>query len=154
MRATEREERAAAANRPVALITGVGRVAGLAAAIAILARDGWDIASTAWAPDDERMPWGRQDGDSQLIDAVLLRAGARTIAVPADLADITANVINPGPIDTGWMTAEQVREVARATPRGRAGQPSDTAALVSFLCSADGGWINGQLLTSDGGPHA
>ena len=91
MRATEREERAAAADRPVALISGVGQVAGLAAAIAIrLACDGWDIASTAWAPYDERMPWGRQDGDSQLIDAVLLRAGARTIPIPADLADITA----------------------------------------------------------------
>jgi len=96
MRATEREERAAAADRPVALISGVGQVAGLAAAIAIrLARDGWDIASTAWAPYDERMPWGRQDGDSQLIDAVLLRAGARTIAIPADLADITAPACTP-----------------------------------------------------------
>ena len=84
------------ADRPVALISGVGQVAGLAAAIAIrLARDGWDIASTAWAPYDERMPWGRQDGDSQLIDAVLLRAGARTIAIPADLADITAPACRP-----------------------------------------------------------
>ena len=31
---------------------------------------------------------------------------------------------------------------------------SRTAALVSFLCSADGGWTNGQLLNSEGGLHA
>jgi 3-oxoacyl-[acyl-carrier protein] reductase len=34
------------------------------------------------------------------------------------------------------------------------GRPADTAALVSFLCSVDGGWVNGQLLYSDGGLHA
>lgn len=36
---------------------------------------------------------------------------------------------------------------------GRVGRPDDTAALVSFLCSADGGLVNGQLLYSDGGLH-
>jgi hypothetical protein len=66
-------------------------------------------------------------------------------------ARITANVINPGPIDTGWMTREQVIEVTERNPRGRPGRPTDTAALVSFLCSPDGEWINGQLLHSDGG---
>jgi len=52
------------------------------------------------------------------------------------------------------MTAEQLRAAAASNPRGRVGLPADTAALVSFLCSADGGWINGQLLHSDGGLHA
>jgi 3-oxoacyl-[acyl-carrier protein] reductase len=39
----------------------------------------------------------------------------------------------------------------RATPGGRVSRPDDCANLVRFLCSADGGWINGQLLHSDGG---
>ena len=42
----------------------------------------------------------------------------------------------------------------RDNPRGRAGRPSDPAALISFLCSAEGEWVNGQLLYSDGGLHA
>ena len=51
-----------------------------------------------------------------------------------------------------------VRRAARERPRGRppsaaAGRPQDTAALVSFLLSAEGGWVNGQLLSSDGGLH-
>jgi 3-oxoacyl-[acyl-carrier protein] reductase len=40
------------------------------------------------------------------------------------------------------------------TPAGRLGTPRDTAALVSFLLSRDGGWITGQLLHSDGGLSA
>ena len=78
------------------------------------------------------------------------------LAAARELADqrITANVVNPGPIDTGWMTADQVAAAAAANPRGRAGRPADTAALVVFLCSPDGEWVNGQLLYSDGGLHA
>jgi 3-oxoacyl-[acyl-carrier protein] reductase len=64
---------------------------------------------------------------------------------------ITANLVNPGPVDTGWMT-DEVREALRqATPAGRLGTARDTAALVSFLLSEDGEWITGQLIKSDGG---
>ena len=64
---------------------------------------------------------------------------------------ITANVVNPGATDTGWMSAEQMEAVRRTVPLGRVGLPRDCANLVKFLCSPDGGWINGQLLQSNGG---
>ncbi|MEU6389619.1 SDR family oxidoreductase [Streptomyces sp. NPDC046939] len=64
---------------------------------------------------------------------------------------VTANVINPGPVDTGWMTEEVRRHCVGATPLGRLGTPRDTAHLVDFLCSPEGGWINGQLVHSNGG---
>ncbi len=64
---------------------------------------------------------------------------------------ITANLVNPGPIDTGWMTASVSAELLARTPSDRLGRPTDTAALVAFLLSADGGWITGQLIKSDGG---
>jgi 3-oxoacyl-[acyl-carrier protein] reductase len=64
---------------------------------------------------------------------------------------ITVNAVNPGPNQTGWMTEEIEHEAARRTPMGRAGQPEDAAALVSFLVSADAAFINGQVTTSDGG---
>ncbi|MCU1552244.1 MAG: short-chain dehydrogenase/reductase [Glaciihabitans sp.] len=75
------------------------------------------------------------------------------IAAARELAElgVTSNVINPGPVDTGWMTPELAAELAARTPAGRLGTPRETAALVSFLLSDDGGWINGQLLYSDGG---
>lgn len=75
------------------------------------------------------------------------------IAAAVELADrgVRANVINPGPIDTGWMD-DRIRALGTAdTPAGRLGTPRDTADLVRFLLSEQGGWINGQLLHSNGG---
>lgn len=76
-----------------------------------------------------------------------------TLAAAHELAHlgVTANVINPGATDTGWMTPDQIADVSRATPVGRVGQPVDVANLVSFLCSTEGAWVNGQLLSSNGG---
>jgi 3-oxoacyl-[acyl-carrier protein] reductase len=76
-------------------------------------------------------------------------------AAARELADhgITSNAVNPGPVDTGWISAELRASIVAESPQHRVGQPRDTAALVSFLCSPDGGWINGQLLHSDGGLH-
>jgi len=251
------------ASRPVALVTGVGRLAGIGAALATrLAQDGWDVATSHWTPYDDRMPWGRQEGDVEAIGAAVRGHGARHVAAPADLSDpkapavvfdaveaelgpvlalvmahcesvdsglldtslesfdrhfavntraswllirelatrmpgpddrarivaltsdavvsnvpygaskgaldrivlaaarelaelrVTANVVNPGPVDTGWMDDALRERIAGINPRGRGGRPTDTAALVSFLCSEEGGWINGQLLHSDGGLHA
>jgi 3-oxoacyl-[acyl-carrier protein] reductase len=64
---------------------------------------------------------------------------------------ITANVIDPGATDTGWMSASQMEEVRSAVPLGRVGLPQDCANLVNFLCSAEGDWINAQLIYSNGG---
>ncbi len=89
------------------------------------------------------LPYG---ASKAALDAITL-AAAREFAGRG----VTANVINPGPTDTGWMSPELLERVAAATPLGRVGRPSDVAHLVSFLCSAEGGWINGQLLHSDGG---
>jgi 3-oxoacyl-[acyl-carrier protein] reductase len=64
---------------------------------------------------------------------------------------LRANVINPGPIDTGWMTDEIRAAVLSRQPTGRLGTPTDTADLVRFLLSDGGQWINGQVLYSNGG---
>jgi 3-oxoacyl-[acyl-carrier protein] reductase len=252
-------------TRPVVLVTGVGRAVGIGAAIAVrLAEEGWDVATSHWTPYDERMPWGPRADDPEQVLELVRAAGARAVAVPADLTSVaapralfdaveaelgavtglvlshaesvdsglldtevesfdrhftvnvraswllvkelaqrfpadaveggrgrvvaltsdhvvgnlpygaskgaldrvvvaaarelehlrvTANVVNPGPVDTGWMSDELREQVARSTPRGRGGTPQDAAALVSFLMSEQGGWVNGQLLHSDGGLH-
>ncbi|MFF6991263.1 SDR family oxidoreductase [Streptomyces sp. NPDC010273] len=76
-----------------------------------------------------------------------------TLAAAHELAHlgVTANVINPGPVDTGWMTDEVRAQVLHQTPLHRLGTPQDTAHLVDFLCSPEGQWVNGQLLMSNGG---
>jgi 3-oxoacyl-[acyl-carrier protein] reductase len=67
---------------------------------------------------------------------------------------ITANAVNPGATDTGWMSDQLLRDTAAEVPLGRVGTPADAAALVSFLCSERGAWVNGQVLHSDGGRHS
>lgn len=64
---------------------------------------------------------------------------------------VLANVINPGANDTGWMDEDFKNVVAEKSYQGRVGTPQDTANLVTFLCSRQGEWINGQLLKSNGG---
>lgn len=64
---------------------------------------------------------------------------------------ITANVINPGATDTGWMTDELETYIRNKTFLNRIGLPNDCANLIAFLCSAEGGWINAQLIKSNGG---
>lgn len=74
-------------------------------------------------------------------------------AAAVELADrgVRANVVNPGPIDNGWMSDEVRTWGIGATPAGRLGTPQDTANLVRFLLSPEGSWINGQILYSNGG---
>ena len=66
---------------------------------------------------------------------------------------ITANLINPGPVDTGWISPELGEALRGETALGRLGTQRDAANLVSFLLSERGGWMNGQLLHSNGGFH-
>jgi len=92
------------------------------------------------------LPYGASKGAlDRLVQAAAVELGPR---------GIRANLINPGPIDTGWMDDEVRRRTTEATPAGRLGTPADTADLVRFLLSDAGGWISGQLLHSDGGFHA
>jgi 3-oxoacyl-[acyl-carrier protein] reductase len=89
------------------------------------------------------LPYGASKG---ALDRIVVAA-----AVELAGRGIRANVINPGPIDTGWMTPD-IREAGLAqTPAGRLGTPADTADLVRFLMSDAGGWITGQVLYSNGG---
>ncbi|MFE6776279.1 SDR family oxidoreductase [Streptomyces sp. NPDC057702] len=89
------------------------------------------------------LPYGASKG---ALDRVTL-AAARELAH----LGVTANAINPGPIDTGWMPATVRDACLSETPLGRLGTPQDTAHLVEFLCSPQGQWVNGQLLHSNGG---
>jgi 3-oxoacyl-[acyl-carrier protein] reductase len=91
----------------------------------------------------ENLPYGASKG---AMDRIVLAATHEFKHL-----GITANVINPGATDTGWMSDELKTLVKASTPGGRIGLPSDVANLVAFLCSPQGGWINGQLLYSNGG---
>jgi 3-oxoacyl-[acyl-carrier protein] reductase len=88
------------------------------------------------------LPYGASKG---ALDRIVISA-ARELGPRG----ISANVVNPGPIDTGWMDQPLRDALAAQHPLGRLGTPTDIAAVVSFLVSDEGRWISGQLLNTDG----
>jgi 3-oxoacyl-[acyl-carrier protein] reductase len=89
------------------------------------------------------LPYGASKG---ALDRIVISA-ARELGPK----QISANVLNPGPIDTGWMNDAIRNDLVRQQPFGRLGQPADIGSIVAFLVSNEGRWISGQLLNADGG---
>lgn len=75
----------------------------------------------------------------------------RTLADALAGDAITVNAVNPGPVDTGYASAERHAAVRARFPGGRWGRPDDIAAVVAWLVSAQSGWITGQVIDAEGG---
>ena len=81
-----------------------------------------------------------------------------TLAIEVGRRGITVNAVAPGVIESpqsldpvNSIGVEGVAAAGRANPVGRVGKPEDVAALYLFLASERAGFINGQLITIDGG---
>lgn len=78
------------------------------------------------------------------------------IAAQYGAQGIRANTVAPGVIPTA-MTMHRLEDPKfrrmniEMTPHHRMGRPEDVAGLIAFLCSEDGGYINGQTIVVDGG---
>ncbi len=68
---------------------------------------------------------------------------------------ITVNAVAPGPIATELLfkgrSEDLIQRLINDIPLGRLGLPEDIARIVSFLASAESGWINGQIIRANGG---
>ncbi|MGW9112681.1 SDR family oxidoreductase [Microbacterium sp. NPDC055683] len=105
--------------------------------------DGGAIVALTSDHTTGNLPYGASKG---ALDRIVISA-ARELGP----LGISANALNPGPIDTGWMPDGFAGELVPAHPLGRLGTPRDIGAVVSFLLSPEGRWISGQLLNADGG---
>jgi 3-oxoacyl-[acyl-carrier protein] reductase len=110
----------------------------------------------------------RQPQPDLAISVVLraaVTAAAKLLSREYAVDGVTVNCVAPGATDTqrrrdvlaaraartgqpiAGLDAQDTREV----PAGRPGTPDEIAAAVSFLASADAGYVNGTVLTVDGG---
>jgi NAD(P)-dependent dehydrogenase (short-subunit alcohol dehydrogenase family) len=85
-----------------------------------------------------------------------LEALCRNLAFELVHDGIRVNILIAGPTETpgnarlGYPPAVYAFG-EKKSPQGRLGRPDDLAGTVSFLCSADAGWILGQTVVVDGG---
>jgi 3-oxoacyl-[acyl-carrier protein] reductase len=110
----------------------------------------------------------RQPQPDLAISVVLraaVTAAAKLLSLEYAADGVTVNCVAPGATDTrrrrevlaaravraGRPLAELDAEDTAAVPAGRAGTPDEIAAAVAFLASADAGYVNGTVLTVDGG---
>ncbi|MCP8616030.1 2,4-dienoyl-CoA reductase [Salirhabdus salicampi] len=70
---------------------------------------------------------------------------------------IRVNAIAPGPIDrTGgaerlWESEEAAKRTVGSVPLQRLGQPEEVASLANFILSNEASYMNGEVVTLDGG---
>jgi 3-oxoacyl-[acyl-carrier protein] reductase len=68
---------------------------------------------------------------------------------------ITVNAVAPGPVGTDLFlngkSPEQIAQMSKLAPLERLGTPEDIARVVSFLAGPEGGWVNAQVLRTNGG---
>lgn len=79
-----------------------------------------------------------------------------TKAVAKEVANrnITVNAIAPGFVETEMtkeLTEQQREAILRQIPAGRTGRPEDVAPAAVFLASEEAAYVNGHVLTVDGG---
>src|SRR5436190_3816104 len=114
----------------------------------LVARGGGAIVYTASAAAFV----GEPERPSYAIAKSGLTALARHVASRWGKEGVRANAVAPGLVLTPAVRAGTMagRVLARV-PHTRLGEPTDIAAAVAFLMSDDAAWINGQVLSVDGG---
>ncbi|MFS8197554.1 SDR family NAD(P)-dependent oxidoreductase [Streptomyces sp. CWNU-52B] len=86
------------------------------------------------------------------------KAGAETLtrywATEFGPSGVRVNAVSPGPVRTEGAAAllgDRIALQDKANARGRAGDPSEIADIVSFLVGPASSYMNGAVLYADGG---
>lgn len=104
------------------------------------------------------------DAGPGVIHSASAKAGVlamtRTLAVEwGRKYGIRVNAIAPGPIErTGgaerlWVSKEAAKRTLDSVPLGRLGTPEEIAGLAYYLLSDEASYMNGAIVTMDGGQH-
>ncbi|HNX29589.1 MAG TPA: 3-oxoacyl-ACP reductase family protein [Syntrophomonadaceae bacterium] len=102
--------------------------------------------------------WGVNGASCESVYAASkggLIAFTKSLAREAGPSGVLVNAVAPGPVVTDMLNHEldddERRELTGQIPLNRLGTPEDIAAVCIFLLSAQASYINGQVITVDGG---
>ena len=125
------------------------------AALADMVEAGWGrIVTISSAAGQQGAP--RQGHYAATKGGVI--AMTKTLALDYARKGITANTVPPFVIDSPMLRQQQTdgklpatEYLTQAIPAGRLGASDDVAAVCSFLCSEEAGYVNGQVIGVNGG---
>ena len=125
------------------------------------------LCTQAFMPDMISQRWGRIINISSvwgisgascevLYSASKGGVNAFTKALAKELAPsgISVNAVAPGAVDTSMLYHLQendIRMLEEDIPAGRLAQPDEISSLVYFLALPESGYINGQVISPNGG---
>ncbi len=78
----------------------------------------------------------------------------KSLAKELGSRNIRVNAVAPGFVETDMtavMKPEQIEAAAKMVPLGRLGKVEDISKVVVFLCSSDAAYIQGEVISIDGG---
>jgi NAD(P)-dependent dehydrogenase (short-subunit alcohol dehydrogenase family) len=119
--------------------------------------DGGRIVAITYAPGGRSgswQPWVAMGAAKAAMEAMV-----RYFAVALAGRGITVNALSPGFTEDSVLNSlpSEAQAMIRGwhesgwTPMRRLGTPADVGNAVSLVCSAEAGWITGQLIDVDGG---
>ncbi len=80
-----------------------------------------------------------------------LESLVRYLAVAWAGLGIAVNAVSTAKLDKGDAADRAGQILGARTPGGRLTRPEDVADVVALLCTAEAGWLQGQVVTVDGG---
>ncbi|WP_280390005.1 SDR family oxidoreductase [Nocardia wallacei] len=94
---------------------------------------------------------GMPDEVAYALQKGALASITRTLATALASRRITVNTVNPGPVDTGYLTGDDYDFIAARFPAGRWGMPDDPARLIAWLATDEAEWVTGNVVHAEGG---
>jgi 3-oxoacyl-[acyl-carrier protein] reductase len=101
--------------------------------------------------------WGVTGASCEVVYSTAkggINAFSKALAKELAPSNITVNVVAPGAVAAGMMTEftqEEIVSIANEIPAGRLASAEEIAALVYFLALPESGYINGQIISPNGG---
>ena len=83
-----------------------------------------------------------------------LIGATKALAMEVARRNVLVNAVAPGFIETEMIEHLPLDQILPRIPLGRLGRPEEVAALVSFLCSEEAGYITGQVFSINGGIYS